>query len=122
MLTYSTHSFAQQKKPAPVTDFSKLDVEAEFPGGMKALYKFIAENIKYPEESRNNNVEGKVFVQFTVSDLGNVIDAKVLKGLNSELNAESLRVINKMPKWKPAEQHGAPVSSVFTLPISFKLN
>lgn len=121
LLAFSSQSFAQQKEPAPVTDFSKLDVEAEYPGGMKALYKFISENINYPADSKEANIQGKVFVQFTVSHLGTIKDAKVLKGVNKEIDAESLRVINLMPEWTPAEQHGAPVSSVFTLPIAFKL-
>ena len=101
--------------------FHVVEVEPEFPGGMEALYKYLAENIKYPEKAKKNKVEGRVYITFVIEKDGTVSDAKVLRSVNEELDAEALRVINAMPKWKPGTQRGVPVRVQYNIPINFKL-
>lgn len=101
--------------------FKVVEVDPEFPGGEEALYKYLAENIKYPEKAKNNKVEGRVYITFVIEKDGTVSDAKVLRSVNEELDAEALRVINAMPKWKPGMQRGVPVRVQYNIPISFKL-
>lgn len=101
--------------------FKVVEVEPEFPGGVEALYKYLAENIKYPVMAKNNKVEGRVYITFVIEKDGTVSDAKVLRSVNEELDAEALRVINAMPKWKPGMQRGVPVRVQYNIPINFKL-
>lgn len=101
--------------------FKVVEVDPEFPGGVEALYKYLAENIKYPEKAKNNKVEGRVYITFVIEKDGSVSDAKVLRSVNEELDAEALRVINAMPKWKPGMQQGVPVRVQYNIPIYFKL-
>ena len=101
--------------------FKVVEVDPEFPGGEEALYKYLAENIKYPEKAKNNKVEGRVYITFVIEKDGTVSDAKVLRSVNEELDAEALRVINAMPKWKPGMQQGVPVRVQYNIPITFKL-
>ena len=101
--------------------FKVVEVDPEFPGGEEALYKYLAENIKYPEKAKNNKVEGRVYITFVIEKDGTVSDAKVLRSVNEELDAEALRVINAMPKWKPGTQRGVPVRVQYNIPITFKL-
>lgn len=101
--------------------FKVVEVDPEFPGGEEALYKYLAENIKYPEKAKNDKVEGRVYITFVIEKDGTVSDAKVLRSVNEELDAEALRVINAMPKWKPGTQRGVPVRVQYNIPISFKL-
>lgn len=101
--------------------FKVVEVDPEFPGGEEALYKYLAENIKYPVMAKNNKVEGRVYITFVIEKDGTVSDAKVLRSVNEELDAEALRVINAMPKWKPGTQRGVPVRVQYNIPISFKL-
>ncbi len=101
--------------------FVVVEEMPEFPGGSSALRNFIAKVIKYPAEARRNKIQGKVFVSFVVSTSGKVEDAKVVKSVNPLLDAESLRVVNMMPDWKPAKQRGQAVSVAYTVPIEFIL-
>jgi protein TonB len=85
------------------------------------LRNFIAVEIKYPAEARKNKIQGKVFVSFVVSSTGRVEEAMVVKSVNPLLDAEALRVVNRMPEWKPARQRGQAVSVAYTVPIEFIL-
>ena len=67
-----------------------------YPGGSKALQKFIRENLKYPKKALKNNTEGEVLIQFKVNHKGNVYEAKVIKGISQECNQEAIRLINKL--------------------------
>lgn len=75
----------------------------------------------YPKQSRKNRVQGKVYVQFTVTKEGEISNPKVIKGINEELDREALRIISRMPKWKPGYQNGKPVNVNYTFPINFRL-
>ncbi|PKQ60435.1 hypothetical protein BZG02_19425 [Labilibaculum filiforme] len=91
----------------------------EYPGGPKALREYIAENVKYPAEAIKNNIRGRVFVTFVVTKDGNVDQSRVVRGVEPSLNAEAVRVINTIPKWKPGKQRGQAVNVAYTVPINF---
>ena len=93
----------------------------EFPGGMKELLKFLQNNLKYPENAMKNNVQGRVIVQFVVEKDGTLTEFKVARSVDPDLDAEALRVLQTMPKWKPGMQRGKIVRVKFTVPVSFKL-
>ena len=102
-----------------VTD--KPDVLPEFPGGMDALGNFLRTNIKYPAEALKSQTEGKVIVEFIVTKNGTLKDCKVISTTPGVLNQEALRVMKKMPRWKPGKLGGRIVNVRFTLPVDFKL-
>lgn len=96
---------------------------AEFPGGEKAFHEFIIKNLVYPEDAKKLAQSGKVYVQFVILEDGNVDQdkVKVMRGEYELLNAEAIRVIKSMPKWKPGKQLGKSVKNIFVVPIHFKL-
>ncbi|TGY76469.1 energy transducer TonB [Lepagella muris] len=101
--------------------YTSADVLAEFPGSMPGLMKWIGENMHYPENAYKNGIQGRVIVKLVIGKDGSVKDTKIIKGVDKELDKESLRLVKSMPKWKPAEIDGKPVASYFTMPISFKI-
>lgn len=96
-------------------------VMPEYPGGGAAIFKYLAQNIRYPKKARENGTQGRVVVQFVVDKDGSIDDIKVVKGVSWELNDEAKRVIKKMPKWKPGTIGGEPARIQFTLPVMFRL-
>lgn len=116
-----------EAKEAPADSTAKEEVfmvaeqMPEFPGGMKEMLKFLQENVKYPENAMKNNVQGRVIVQFVVEKDGTPTEFKVLRSVDPDLDAEALRVMKAMPKWKPGMQKGQVVRVKFTVPVSFKL-
>ena len=92
-----------------------------FPGGMAECMNFLGKNLKYPAESHKNGIQGRVIVSFVVTDEGEIKDPVVVKGVDPLLDAEALRVIKMMPKWKPGKQRGKAVYVYFTVPVEFKL-
>ncbi len=93
----------------------------EFPGGVSAMMKYLSKNVVYPEAPQRMGVQGRVFVQFVVNKNGQIVDVKILKGVNRDLDAEALRVVQNMPKWQPGYQGGNAVNVSYNLPINFKL-
>ena len=97
-------------------DRPELIYNSTFPGGKKALLNFLNENTKYPEQAVKDSIEGTVIVRFEVASDGSIINPHILQGVHPLLDAEALRVVNLMPKWKPGDQ------GTFHLPITFKLD
>lgn len=93
----------------------------EFPGGELALRKWIGSNIKYPVIAAENGIQGKVYVTFVVDKDGSISNARIARGVDPSLDQEALRVVNKLPKWKPGKQRGKPVRVSYTVPINFQL-
>lgn len=118
---------SSEAKEAPADSTAKEEVfmvaeqMPEFPGGMKELLKFLQNNLKYPENAMKNNVQGRVIVQFVVEKDGTLTEFKVARSVDPDLDAEALRVLQTMPKWKPGMQRGKIVRVKFTVPVSFKL-
>ena len=112
--------------------YYEVDEMPEFEGGINELRNLIATNIKYPEQAKKDGVEGKVYVSFTVSKTGKVIDVKALqtrmltdndKKLEAPLlEKEAVRVVSSLPEWKPGKNKGKVVNVQFTIPINFKLD
>ncbi|MBP3535388.1 MAG: M56 family metallopeptidase, partial [Muribaculaceae bacterium] len=111
---------AQQPTPKKVI-VENPEVVPVFPGGEIELYKWLARNIRYPEAAVKSNTQGRVVVRFVVNEDGSAGDATVVKGVSSELDAEALRVVGELPKFKPGTVKGKPTACWFTLPINFKL-
>jgi len=109
-----------QATSLPQQVYTVVESMPYFPGGDAALFQFIRQNILYPEEAYKNKIEGKVVVQFVVSETGTISDAKVIKKLSPDLDEEALRVVNTFPAWTPGKQNGKNVPVYFTLPIVFK--
>lgn len=100
-----------------VTDDSPM-----FPGGDKALFNYLNENIKYPEEARNNKIQGYATVGFIIDEKGKVIDPQVINTVNPMLVKEALRVVASMPNWIPGKVKGKNVKCKFFIPIKFQLD
>jgi TonB family protein len=98
------------------TIYKKTEVPPEFVGGKDALFKYINENIKYPEDVQRGNV----YIAFVITKEGTVRDARIVKGINENCDKEALRLINNMPTWDPGMEKGKIVSSVYGLPIIFR--
>ena len=92
-----------------------------FPGGDLALLKYIAENTRYPQAAKEQNLQGKVIIRFCITPEGGVSKISVLKGVAPELDAEAVRVVNSLPAFLPGKQGGIPVPVWYMVPIAFKL-
>jgi len=116
--TIKEDTFPQNKATKQI--FTKAEQNPEFIGGQAELYKWLAKNIKYPLEAKNNKIEGRVFVKFVIEANGEIGDVKVMKGIGYGCDDEAARVLKAMPKWKPAIQNGYPVAIYYNMPIVFK--
>lgn len=101
--------------------FLVVEEDAEFPGGLESLSKYLAENIRYPQLAKENNITGRVYVSFVVEKDGSIGTVKILRDIGGGCGAEAVRVVKSMPKWKPGKQRGKAVRSQFNLPVSFNL-
>ena len=104
----SIHQFAEQQ-PA-------------FAGGVEAMTKFIQKNLKYPNDAKRMNQEGKVFVQFVVNKDGSISDVETIKGIWASCDKEAARVVSIMPQWIPGKQNGKAVRVKYVVPIFFRLS
>lgn len=113
----------EDKKPEPVEDkvFTSVEQMPQFPGGDVALLKYISDHIKYPTIAMENNVQGKVVVQFVVTRDGSIGEVKVARGKDPDLDKEAVRVVKTLPKFIPGKMNGQAVNVWYTLPINFKL-
>lgn len=112
---------APAEKAAEEEIFMVVEQMPEFPGGIKELMDYLGTNVKYPENAMKKNVQGRVVVQFVVEKDGSLSEASVIRSIDPDLDAEALRVVQTMPKWKPGMQKGQAVRVKYTLPVSFKL-
>ena len=115
----------QNDEPEKSTDREAFDVVEqmpEYPGGLVELMKYISMNVHYPEAAEKTGAQGRVLVQFVIEKDGSVSDAKVVQKVSDELDAEALRVVSAMPKWKPGRQEGELVRVKYTIPITFRLS
>ena len=94
----------------------------QFPGGTGGMTKFLMMNIKYPKTAHDANIQGRVIASFIIGKDGSVSDAKIIRSVSPDLDAEALRVINMMPKWTPGMEAGKPVTVRYTIPVIFRLS
>lgn len=98
--------------------FFKVEIQPEFPGGIEAWRKFLANNLQVPSEMHPGEIK-TVVVKFLVDKDGSVTQFEIDRSGGSEFDREVIRVLKRMPKWKPAVQNGLPVPVTFTQPVSF---
>ena len=110
----------QEEEEEEEETFQVVEKVAGFPGGQAKLMEFLRKELVYPQIAIDNNVQGRVIVQFVVNKDGSIQDVKVARGVDPVLDEEAIRVVKKMPKWIPAEQRGKTVRSRFQLPVMFK--
>ena len=108
-----------EEKPEPI--FVSVEQMPQFPGGEAALMKYLASHINYPPIAAENNIQGRVIVQFVVDKTGKVGEVKLARSVDKDLDNEALRVCKSLPKFTPGRQNGQPVSVWYTLPVTFKL-
>lgn len=102
--------------------FAAVEHPAEFPGGTYALMKWLSENIRYPKDAQDDDVQGRSMVRFVVEIDGSISNVEIAKRNDPALDAEAIRVVQNIPKWDPGKNGDQPVRSYFTLPINFRLN
>lgn len=98
-----------------------VEQKAQFPGGDAAMFKWIAENMKYPTQAIEEGIQGRIDVQFVVEKYGSVSNVKVVRGKHPALNAEAVRIVENMPKWTPGSMGGLTVRVTVVVPVNFKL-
>ena len=113
--------FEEEEEVVEEQIFTVVENEPEFPGGMDALYKYLSQNIKYPQLARENGITGKVYVTFVVEKDGSIANPKILRDIGGGCGAEAIRVVKAMPKWNPGKQRGKAVRVQFNLPVNFNL-
>lgn len=118
-----TPMFREEDRNSPDEDvFEVVENMPEFPdGGMPGLMKYLSTNIRYPEAAHKAGTQGRVTVQFVVGKDGSIGNVSILRGVDPALDAEAIRVISSMPKWKPGTQKGEPVNVKYTVPVMFRL-
>ena len=108
-------------KGTPV--FEVVEQMPEYPdGGMAGLMEYFKKNMRYPEAAKEAGMQGRVTVQFIVNKDGSISGAKVLRSVEPDFDAEAIRLVNAMPKWKPGMQDGKPVAVKYTVPVKFMLD
>ena len=113
----------KEEKPKEVKEeiFRSVEQMPQFPGGDAALMKFLQSHINYPPMAAENNVQGKVILQFVVEKDGKVGEVKVARSVDKDLDREAIRVVKTLPRFTPGRQNGQPVRVWYTLPVTFKL-
>lgn len=101
--------------------FMVVEEEPEFPGGTAALLEYFRNSIEYPQDALRDNIEGRVIVNFIVEEDGSITHPKVLKSISPSVDAEALRIINLMPKWKPGKQNGKTCRVSYSVPVTFRI-
>jgi TonB family protein len=98
---------------------SNLDLFPLFPGGLEAVRRYIEFNVQYPTQAIKQKIHGVVLISFDVNKLGEVDNVKVERSINPMLDAEAIKTIKDMPRWKPGMRHGKPVIVKFVIPVNF---
>jgi TonB family protein len=101
--------------------YKSLQKLPEFPGGFVAFATYLRLTLRFPKEARDARIEGKVYISFVVEKDGSITEAYVVKGRDSSLDAEALRVVSNSPEWLPGTKRGKPVRTLITVPIFFQL-
>ena len=102
--------------------FALVEEKPKFQGGDANTFSaWVNKNLQYPEIAKENGVQGRVTLQFTVNTDGSVSDVKVLRGVDSSLDKEAVRIVSQSPKWTPGKQRERPVKVTYVFPVIFQL-
>ena len=118
---YKDEVIVEEKAPEPEQVFQSVEQMPQFQGGEAALMKYIADHLRYPTMAAENNIQGRVVVQFVVTKTGDIGEVKVVRSRDVDLDKEAVRVVKSLPKFIPGRMNGQPVNVWYTLPINFKL-
>jgi TonB family protein len=127
-LGYSVGIYCQKNstycdcRPDSIDAFISYEELPSFPGGSKAILKYLNDSIRYPKKALGNLLEDRVYVRICISETGTVENVEIAKGRYEILNKEALRVVSQMPDWKPAILSGKNVCCPYTLPVDFKID
>ncbi|MGO4879100.1 energy transducer TonB [Pedobacter psychrotolerans] len=113
--------FINAVKAQKVYDFTSVEKQPSYPGGIAKFYEYLGKEIKYPEAAKNNKIQGKVFVSFTVEKNGKLGNVRITKGLSTETDKEALRVIRNSPDWTPGTLDSKPVRVKYNMNVNFSL-
>jgi TonB family protein len=127
-----TQAIAEKAKLSPTYKdasgkivYYKAEIDPAYDGGIEAMRQYLKDNIKYPEQARENGQEGTVFVDFVVDEKGRVREVVASEYIGDDVDVsfkdESVRVVSSMPAWKPGRQHGKAVDTSFSIPITFEI-
>ena len=111
----------EKKEDLDTKVFQSVEQMPQFPGGDVELMKYINSHIKYPTMAMENNIQGRVVVQFVVTKNGSIGEVKVLRSRDKDLDNEAVRVVKSLPNFIPGKMNGQPVNVWYTLPVTFKL-
>lgn len=113
---------ASLEKLGDITPYATVESKPTFNGGdADSFVKYVQQNLQYPQNALDNDIEGKVTVNFIVDANGKIRNAQVVNGADEELNAEALRVVSNAPAWTPAKQNGKNVPVTCSIPVTFKI-
>ena len=114
-----TTGYAQNNRASQTDESVIVSDMSEFPDADSALHRYIADNLKYPEEAKSKGLKGKVFVSFVVSETGDIENVKVSRGIDPLLDKEAIRVVQSIPKeiLPKTVQHGKPVRMAYTIAV-----
>ena len=116
-----TKEMTASSQDDPEKIYESVDESPIFPGGFKALMKYLANNIQYPNEAVKSKIQGKVILQFVIERDGTIGDIGVRQGADPLLDAEAIRVVRSMPRWTPGKKDDKAVRCRFILPVVFRL-
>jgi protein TonB len=108
------------ESPGEEDVFMVVDESPEFPGGTSALMGYLRDNMVVPDSCWENNIQGRVLVTFIVEKDGSITKPVVVKSVHPILDAEALRLVSAMPKWKPGRQNGEVQRVKYTIPVNFR--
>jgi len=124
---YATYTYRQPTNiDEPIIDdvlpVVAVEEKPKFMGGDENEFtRWVFRNMTYPEDAKRNGIQGRVICSFVVDTQGNIIDVKILRGVDPLLDKEAIRAISKSPKWTPGKNRGKPVRVSYTFPVIFQL-
>ncbi len=121
-LIANAQQVVQTKTNAPITRSTVKKSKPSFKGGRPALLRFIDVNLEYPPLAKEQKVEGVLVVQLKIDETGKIVESKVVEPMRYGCDEAALEMVRKMPDWEPAIRSGKPVTTLYNLPIQFRLH
>lgn len=120
----TTHQCAHQEAEEEAPElkvFTSVETAPLFPGGEQAMYRYISQNLTYPEKAKEKGISGTAMITFVVEKDGSISNVRILRDPGAGLGAAAAAVVQGMPRWTPGKQDGKPVRTQFNLPVQFRL-
>ncbi len=120
-VVYGENAYSASSEEYNTTPFVNVEQMPLFPGGDAELLKYLAANTRYPQQAKENGIQGRVLVRFCVNEYGGVDRISILKGVDPDLDAEAVRVVSTLPAFIPGRQGGVAVPTWYMVPLTFTL-